>query len=104
MPMETPEPQASLFHEVLMALERRRVPYAVSGAFALRQHTGICRFTKDLDIFLKAENCPVALRYLENQGFECEVCDCVRSEEHTSELQSPMYLVCRLLLEKTKTP
>src|SRR5437764_11416927 len=27
-----------------------------------------------------------------------------RSEEHTSELQSPMYLVCRLLLEKKKTP
>src|SRR5437764_3650401 len=27
----------------------------------------------------------------------------VRSEEHTSELQSPMYLVCRLLLEKKKT-
>src|SRR5437879_8207671 len=31
-----------------------------------------------------------------------------RSEEHTSELQSPMYLVCRLLLEKknsqTNTP
>src|SRR5437879_11097374 len=26
-----------------------------------------------------------------------------RSEEHTSELQSPMYLVCRLLLEKKKT-
>src|SRR5437762_1993496 len=24
----------------------------------------------------------------------------IRSEEHTSELQSPMYLVCRLLLEK----
>src|SRR5437762_1280829 len=26
----------------------------------------------------------------------------IRSEEHTSELQSPMYLVCRLLLEKKK--
>src|SRR5256885_10025683 len=26
-----------------------------------------------------------------------------RSEEHTSELQSPCNLVCRLLLEKTKT-
>src|SRR5437762_6627172 len=25
-----------------------------------------------------------------------------RSKEHTSELQSPMYLVCRLLLEKKK--
>src|SRR3712207_6928631 len=27
-----------------------------------------------------------------------------RSEEHTSELQSRQYLVCRLLLEKKKTP
>src|SRR5690348_11283298 len=27
---------------------------------------------------------------------------CVRSEEHTSELQSPVHLVCRLLLEKKK--
>src|SRR5438876_5518475 len=26
-----------------------------------------------------------------------------RSEEHTSELQSPVHLVCRLLLEKKKT-
>src|SRR5258708_8418867 len=29
--------------------------------------------------------------------------DDVRSEEHTSELQSPDHLVCRLLLEKKKT-
>src|SRR5690348_17936190 len=28
----------------------------------------------------------------------------IRSEEHTSELQSPVHLVCRLLLEKKKTP
>src|SRR5256885_12935284 len=28
--------------------------------------------------------------------------DCYRSEEHTSELQSPCNLVCRLLLEKKK--
>src|SRR5438445_7423063 len=28
--------------------------------------------------------------------------DCRRSEEHTSELQSRQYLVCRLLLEKKK--
>src|SRR5256885_7675473 len=31
------------------------------------------------------------------------ICDCqYRSEEHTSELQSPCNLVCRLLLEKKK--
>src|SRR3989441_6329039 len=29
-------------------------------------------------------------------------CVCERSEEHTSELQSLAYLVCRLLLEKKK--
>src|SRR5947209_15751988 len=29
---------------------------------------------------------------------------CARSEEHTSELQSRQYLVCRLLLEKKKKP
>src|SRR5258708_14097739 len=31
-----------------------------------------------------------------------DVADVVRSEEHTSELQSPDHLVCRLLLEKKK--
>src|SRR2546422_1952696 len=29
---------------------------------------------------------------------------CLRSEEHTSELQSRLHLVCRLLLEKKKNP
>src|SRR3712207_7451982 len=35
----------------------------------------------------------------------CSLCgraEAVRSEEHTSELQSRQYLVCRLLLEKKK--
>src|SRR5438876_1737729 len=35
------------------------------------------------------------------QGKNCET-TFVRSEEHTSELQSPVHLVCRLLLEKKK--
>src|SRR5215203_7100995 len=38
------------------------------------------------------------------RGFpaDCELADRFRSEEHTSELQSRQYLVCRLLLEKKK--
>src|SRR6266487_6391537 len=32
-----------------------------------------------------------------------KVFEWARSEEHTSELQSPVHLVCRLLLEKKKT-
>src|SRR3712207_8643448 len=35
-------------------------------------------------------------------GSDCSVASDVRSEEHTSELQSRQYLVCRLLLEKKK--
>src|SRR3712207_8654647 len=39
---------------------------------------------------------------------ELSVCPCIvrprRSEEHTSELQSRQYLVCRLLLEKKQCP
>ena len=36
-----------------------------------------------------------------NLGFKCIIV-MPRSEEHTSELQSPCNLVCRLLLEKKK--
>src|SRR2546426_5683064 len=35
---------------------------------------------------------------------EADPCGTCRSEEHTSELQSPCNLVCRLLLEKKKQP
>src|SRR5205823_14589773 len=41
-----------------------------------------------------------ALLYLAVQN--CERGESCRSEEHTSELQSLAYLVCRLLLEKKK--
>jgi hypothetical protein len=75
VPMEVPEEQATLFEEVLSVLEEKRVPYAVSGAFALRQHTGICRFTKDLDLFMTAESSKRAFAYLRERGFDCEVCD-----------------------------
>src|SRR2546426_6075050 len=36
------------------------------------------------------------------QAFNVRVVGLMRSEEHTSELQSPCNLVCRLLLEKKK--
>jgi len=51
------------------------IPYVVSGAFALQQHTGIWRDTKDLDVFLTADDVPRALDCLSQGGFECEICD-----------------------------
>src|SRR2546425_9033874 len=44
---------------------------------------------------LPGEKEPRVVTYLERRGRD-------RSEEHTSELQSLAYLVCRLLLEKKK--
>src|SRR5438445_5776950 len=41
---------------------------------------------------------PLAYQYLTSLR-----ADALRSEEHTSELQSRQYLVCRLLLEKKKS-
>src|SRR3989454_5095783 len=45
---------------------------------------------------------PLAANGVEQGGADVEVEGIARSEEHTSELQSPCNLVCRLLLEKKK--
>src|SRR3712207_7902784 len=43
----------------------------------------------------------VAVDHLIKMGFDAAIANpFIRSEEHTSELQSRQYLVCRLLLEK----
>jgi hypothetical protein len=75
VPPEFPPEQRALFCEVLENLNRAGIPYVVSGAFALQQHTGIWRNTKDLDLFLTSDVVPEALRHLQEQGFKTEVRD-----------------------------
>ena len=70
----TPE-QIELFHAVLQHMNEQGVPYVVSGAAALREHTGIARNTKDLDLFLPAEHIGKALQSLQDEGFETVVKD-----------------------------
>src|SRR5437763_13189951 len=73
------------------------------------------RLPLDLDLLSLHDALPIyldaaALYFLENAGrggyagfpASDSTNNEFRSEEHTSELQSPMYLVCRLLLEKKK--
>lgn len=74
-PPDFPEDQRDLFREVLLLLNAGQISYAVSGAFALQQHTGIWRFTKDLDLFLTAASVQPALSLLREHGYTCEVCD-----------------------------
>jgi hypothetical protein len=64
-----------MYIEVLSLVTAHHVPFAVSGAFALHQHTGIWRNTKDLDLFLSHQDVPRALVALSTKGFTTEVCD-----------------------------
>src|SRR5438552_10819995 len=57
--------------------------------------TGICRTVGTLQNTIGVKKARVVL-------FRRGTDPIVRSEEHTSELQSPDHLVCRLLLEKKK--
>src|SRR3989475_1161323 len=75
IPLRIPTEQEALYREVLTVLEDQQIPYAVAGAFALQMHTGICRYTKDLDVFLRSEDVAKALGHLREHGFECEICD-----------------------------
>jgi hypothetical protein len=73
-PTFAPE-QERLFRAVLTHLKERGIPFVVSGAFALHEHTGIWRDTKDLDIFLPGDWVNPALDALKDKGFETEICD-----------------------------
>src|SRR5438552_5634117 len=55
-------------------------------------------YTRSSDLSLLHDN---ALHNRGLVGIDLQI-DADRSEEHTSELQSPDHLVCRLLLEKKK--
>src|SRR5436305_11047148 len=72
-------------------------PYTTLFRSALR----VCRIDqRDLDAEARAHQLEQQRRRREELALGDDV---VRSEEHTSELQSRPHLVCRLLLEKKKT-
>jgi len=70
-----PPEQKAFFREVLELMNAEGMPYVVSGAFALQEHTGIFRDTKDLDLFCTAATATRALAILKRHGFEVEVTD-----------------------------
>ena len=69
--------QEKLFREVMELMRRNKVQCVVSGAFALHEHTGIWRDTKDLDLFMPANEVARALMLLEMDGFPAEIVDAV---------------------------
>ena len=54
-----PEEEREVYRRALQALNDAAVPYVVAGAYAIYEHTGIYRQTKDLDLFVEPpRSCP----------------------------------------------
>src|SRR5574337_265212 len=97
-------------HLALIGIRRRGVPLAQRIAQRMRGIDGVDVPVGTLDITLYRDDlskvAPQAVLQSSDIPFGVDGMDLVlvddRSEEHTSELQSPLNLVCRLLLEKKK--
>src|SRR5687768_18162710 len=79
-------------------------PYTTLFRSQVRAHAAEQRATLDRHRLRHRQRELVALRRADERQRDARVAarrfDDVRSEEHTSELQSRLHLVCRLLLEK----
>src|SRR5258708_11371240 len=70
---------------------------ATTEIYTLSLHDALPISPEEVKVLVDAfEHALIALKLVDRED--------QRSEEHTSELQSPDHLVCRLLLEKKKTP
>src|SRR5437879_8128823 len=96
-PLSTLFPYTTLFRSELRSNARRRGAPAGRPpfrGFVRRRYRDRAWPSRRRSGELHVGNAPTKVALLLTQAVSA------RSEEHTSELQSPMYLVCRLLLEK----
>ena len=63
----------TVYLEALRTLREAGVDFLIGGAHALAPYTGIVRDTKDLDVFLRKQDCGPALAALEAAGFKTEL-------------------------------
>jgi hypothetical protein len=64
-----PEAERELYKRALAALNEAGIPYVVAGAYAIYEHTGIYRQTKDLDLFCEPATVIPAIQVLRDIGF-----------------------------------
>ena len=65
-----PEEERGIYQRALEALNAAGVEYVVAGAYAIYEHTGIYRKTKDLDLFFEPASVVQAARVLRDAGFK----------------------------------
>src|SRR5256885_10395620 len=93
-------PISTLFPYTTLFRSRSREDDATADLFPLLHADEIGHRQRDAEVDGDAAGIEVALDRIERHRTACQHRN--RSEEHTSELQSPCNLVCRLLLEKKK--
>src|SRR3712207_8362510 len=81
----------------------RRPPRSTLFPYTTLFRSGACSYLSKVGELLSQQQVFQQLRHLKKHHHWLQQ-HSRRSEEHTSELQSRQYLVCRLLLEKKKTP
>jgi hypothetical protein len=64
-----PDDERAVYKRALEALNAAEVRYVVAGAYAIYEHTGIYRKTKDLDLFFEPTSVVAAARALRDAGF-----------------------------------
>jgi hypothetical protein len=64
-----PDEERVVYRRALETLNSAGIPYIVAGAYAIYEHTGIYRKTKDLDLFFVPESVPAAAAVLRDAGF-----------------------------------
>lgn len=64
---------AAFYRQAMEELRKARVPFLVGGAFALQRHAGVCRFTKDFDVFIRPSDVDRALDALASRGYRTEL-------------------------------
>jgi Aminoglycoside-2''-adenylyltransferase len=64
---------ADYYRSVIKTLNRSGIPYLIGGAYAFAYYTGIARHTKDIDIFVRAEDAESTLGALATAGCETEM-------------------------------
>ena len=64
-----PDVERDVYRRALEALNAAGIPYVVAGAYAIYEHTGIYRKTKDLDLFFQPSAVVDAARALRDDGF-----------------------------------
>jgi hypothetical protein len=65
----------AIYAEGLRALVETKAPFLVGGGFALYSYLGRWRTTKDVDIFIQADDLHSVLHILMRAGFHCEITD-----------------------------